>query len=195
MKTDPPRERPGEVARRAVFMDRDGTLNVEKHYLHRPEDWEWLPGVPEGLARLAAGGYRLVVVSNQSGIARGYYAAEAVERLHEFVNRALSARGARIERFLFCPHGPDEEPPCECRKPSPGMMLRAAREMGLDLAASWMVGDKRVDVEAGLAAGCRVVGVRTGYGRKELATPPDGVTVVDDFPAAAQHVLACDGGA
>ncbi len=176
---------------RAVFLDRDGTCNVEKHYLHRKEDWEWIPGAPEALVRLKTAGFLLVVVSNQSGIGRGYYDRAAVDALHEFVNQELRQRGAAIDAFYLCPHAPDspaEE--CGCRKPAPGMLLRAAKELNIDLAASWMVGDKAVDVAAALAAGCRPVLVRTGYGEKERHAVPPQTPVVADLAAAVDLVLS-----
>ncbi|MDR2800791.1 MAG: HAD family hydrolase, partial [Desulfovibrio sp.] len=154
--------------------------------------WQWLPGVPETLALLGRHGYKIVVVTNQSGLARGFYDAEAVTRLHELMNRDLAARNATINAFYYCPHHPDFTGPCACRKPKPGMLLRAAAEMGLNCAQSWMIGDKALDVEAGLAAGCRPVLVRTGYGRREEGSVPSFIHVADDLAAAAAHILRDD---
>ncbi|MDR2056242.1 MAG: D-glycero-beta-D-manno-heptose 1,7-bisphosphate 7-phosphatase [Desulfovibrio sp.] len=177
---------------KAIFLDRDGTLNRETGYLRDWAGWQWLPGVPETLALLCRHGYNLVVVTNQSGLARGFYDAEAVTRLHELMNRDLAARNAVISAFYYCPHHPDFTGPCACRKPKPGMLLRAAAEMGLNRAQSWMIGDKALDIEAGLAAGCRPVLVRTGYGRDEEEKVPASVHVADDLAAAAAHVLRND---
>ena len=178
----------GRAPARAVFLDRDGTLNVEKHYLYKEEDWEWIPGVPEALARLARAGWRLAVVSNQSGIARGYYSAGDVDRLHDFVNRDLASRAdARIDLFLYCPHDPSST--CDCRKPAPGLLREAARRLGVDLAESWMIGDKEIDIAAGRAAGCRCVLVRTGYGRSSESALPPGVPAADDLAAAVELAL------
>ncbi|MDR1659193.1 MAG: D-glycero-beta-D-manno-heptose 1,7-bisphosphate 7-phosphatase [Desulfovibrio sp.] len=179
---------------RAIFLDRDGTLNRETGYLHDWSDWQWLPGVPETLALLGHHSYKLVVVTNQSGLARGLYGAEAVSRLHEHMNRDLAARNGIINAFYHCPHHPDFTGPCACRKPQPGMLLRAAAEMSLNLAQSWMIGDKALDVEAGLAAGCRSVLVRTGYGRREEGNVPAFIHVADDLAAAAAHILRDDAG-
>jgi D-glycero-D-manno-heptose 1,7-bisphosphate phosphatase len=167
----------------AVFLDRDGTLNVEAGYVHRAEDWHWLPGVLPALARLRAGGFRLVVVTNQSGVFRGYYGEDQVRALH-----AAVAREAPIDAFYFCPHDPAGT--CPCRKPAPGMLLRAARDLDLDLARSWMVGDKLLDVQAGLAAGVRPVHVLTGHGPEHRASLPPGIPGVPDLAGAAHLILA-----
>ena len=174
---------------KAIFLDRDGTLNRETGYLCHWSDWRWLPGVPETLILFGRHGYKLVVVTNQSGLARGLYSAEAVRRLHELMNRELAARGAAIHAFYYCPHPPDFTGPCACRKPKPGMLLRAAAEMGINRAQSWMIADKASDMEAGLAAGCRPVLVRTGYGREEEGSVPAFIHVADDLAAAAAHIL------
>jgi D-glycero-D-manno-heptose 1,7-bisphosphate phosphatase len=179
---------------KAIFLDRDGTLNKETGYLHNWTDWRWLPGVPEALALLRRHGYKLVAVTNQSGLARGLYSPEAVTRLHQEANRHLASRKAALDAFYYCPHHPDFTGPCDCRKPKPGMLLRAATEMDLDRARSWMVGDKISDVEAGLAAGCRAVLVRTGYGREAEKCLPAFVHVADDLPAAAAHILRHEAG-
>jgi D-glycero-D-manno-heptose 1,7-bisphosphate phosphatase len=177
----------------AVFLDRDGTLNRETGYLHDRADWRWLPGAPQALARLYGRGYRLVVVSNQSGLARGLYGKEAVDALHRWVNEDLAGFGAVIEAFYYCPHHPEFTGDCSCRKPKPGLLLRAAEELGLDCRASWMIGDKISDIQAGRAAGCRPVLVRTGYGREAEAGAPEGLPVVDDLSAAAGYILRTDG--
>jgi len=179
---------------KAVFLDRDGTINVEREYLHRPEDFRFIPGAPQAIRLLNEAGFRVIVVSNQSGIARGYYDEVAVERLHRFMDGELAARGARIDAYYFCPHHPEHGDgeygrACDCRKPWPGMLLQAAADLSLDLAASYMVGDKLADVQAGLNAGCRPLLVRTGYGAAEAALLPAGVAVYDDLLAAARAIV------
>jgi D-glycero-D-manno-heptose 1,7-bisphosphate phosphatase len=175
---------------RAIFLDRDGTLNQETSYLHHWSDWRWLPGAPEALALLNGHGYKLIVVTNQSGLARGLYNTDAVEILHARVNRHLTAHhNTTIAAFYYCPHHPDFTGACDCRKPKPGMLLRASAEMDLDCARSWMIGDKISDVDAGIAAGCRSVLVRTGYGRyseKRLLAPTH---TADNLAAAAAYIL------
>lgn len=181
----------GKVLRRAVFLDRDGTLNKDVGYVHRKEDWQWLPGVAEALKRLRAVGYVLVVVSNQSGIARGMYDREALRLLEEWVNAELSAKNAAIDAWYYCPHLPEITGHCECRKPEPGLLLQAARDLELDLANSWMIGDRVRDVQAGIAAGCQSILLHPeGSDNSDDDDVPDGVAVVPHLPAATVRILA-----
>lgn len=143
------------MARRAVFLDRDGTLNQDPGYTFRPEDWLWLPKAVEGISAFNRVGWLVIVVSNQSGIARGFYTRADLELLEAFVNADLAARGARVDGWRYCPHLPEITGPCSCRKPKPGLLLGAASEWDIELASSWMLGDRLTDVEAGLAAGTR----------------------------------------
>jgi D-glycero-D-manno-heptose 1,7-bisphosphate phosphatase len=177
---------------RAVFLDRDGTINAEQGYLYRVEDCRFLPGVKEAVKRLNGAGFLVVVVTNQSGIARGYYSEADLEKLHQYMENEFAASGARIDGWYYCPHHPDfpaDSEVCDCRKPLPGMLLAAAEELGIDLSSSWMVGDKSADVEAGIAAGCRPILVRTGYGAAETALIPEGVPAVDDLLTAVDLIL------
>ncbi len=179
---------------RAVFLDRDGTINVEIEFLHLPEEFRFIPGAPQAIRLLNEAGFRVIVVTNQSGIARGYYDEAAVIRLHGFVDSQLARFGARIDAYYFCPHHPeygigDYGTECDCRKPGPGMLLRAAADFSLDLHASFMVGDKLADIRAGLNAGCRPMLVRTGYGASVEAGLPAGVPVYDDLLAAARAIV------
>ena len=147
------------MSQKAVFLDRDGTLNVDVHYLHKIEDLIWTPEAKEALAFLCRKGYKLFVVTNQSGIARGYYTIAQMEELHEHMNQELAQLGAHIEKFYYCPHHksegvlPEYIKDCDCRKPKPGMLLQAFAEYDLDKAASLMIGDSQKDVEAAEAAG------------------------------------------
>lgn len=182
--------------KKAVFLDRDGTINEEKDYLWRIEDFAFIPGAPEAIRRIREAGYKVIVVTNQSGVARGYFSHEDVDRLHEHIQQELAKIGTAVDGFYLCPHHPERgqgefKVDCDCRKGRPGMLLQAAAEHGIDLAASWMVGDKRADLEAGRAAGCRSLLVRTGYGEKELATGAGALAeaVVDDLSAAADYIF------
>ncbi|MBM13365.1 MAG: D,D-heptose 1,7-bisphosphate phosphatase [Halieaceae bacterium] len=143
----------------AAFLDRDGVINVDHGYVSRWEDFEFLPHVPEALLMLQKAGYQLIVISNQSGIGRGFYTEQDVEDLNQCIAHHLKKQlGIKITGFYHCPHHPtdalgDYLVKCECRKPAPGMILHAAQEHSIDLADSLLVGDKASDIEAGKAAG------------------------------------------
>ena len=147
---------------KAVFLDRDGTIIVNRHYGSDPDGIELLDGVAEGLRALREAGYKLVLVSNQSGVARGYFDEAAIGGMHDRLQKILDAHGAALDGLEYCPHHPEGDVApyaveCACRKPAPGMIRRAARKHGLNLSASWMVGDIAADVEAGKRAGTRTV--------------------------------------
>jgi len=149
----------------AVFLDRDGTLLRLVPYLKDPSQAELYAGVPEALRDLRTAGARLVVVTNQAGIARGLMTRRDVDRVNARLRSLLAAEGSRIDRIEICPHHPDYSGACSCRKPAPEMLRRAAHALGVDLARSWMIGDSTSDLGAGRAAGCRTALVLTGYGR------------------------------
>ena len=153
-------------------MDRDGCLIEEMGYINHPSRVRVLPRTPEAIARLNAAGIAAVMATNQAGIARGYFSNETLAAVNAELERQLGALGARLDALYVCTHHPTAGVPpyretCECRKPKPGLLLRAAAELGLDLSRSIMVGDKPSDVEAGQAAGAATVLVLTGYGRGE----------------------------
>ncbi|GAB7028363.1 D-glycero-beta-D-manno-heptose 1,7-bisphosphate 7-phosphatase [Geotalea toluenoxydans] len=180
--------------KRAVFLDRDGTINVEKEYLYRIEDFQMIPDAPEAIRLLNEAGFLVVVVTNQSGIGRGYYDELKLEKLHCHMEKELAKAGARIDAWYFCPHHPKHgtghyRKECACRKPLPGMLLQAAKDLDIDLAASFMVGDKLADIEAGLAAGCRPLLVRTGYGQAEEQLLPHNIKAFDDIMAASLVII------
>lgn len=179
---------------RAVFIDRDGTLNVEKDYLYRIEEFEFVDGAVEALRLLNQAGFFVVVVTNQSGIARGYYTEEDLAVLHRHVQSLFADEGVRVDAWYYCPHHPEGQgvyrQDCICRKPLPGMLLQAAVEHGIDLTKSWMIGDKLVDVEAGLAAGCRPMLVGTGYGKSVSDSLPASVPFCGDILEAAKLITA-----
>jgi len=173
----------------AVFLDRDGVIIEDSHYLGDPNRIRLVPGSADAIAALNRAGWPIVVVTNQSGVARGLFPPESVELVHDQLRQLLAGYGARIDAFHYCPHHPEAELPefrqeCICRKPRPGMLTRAARELGIDLAASWMIGDRESDLAAGAAVGCRTVLVRTGYGSQVNAATLDRDTLNLEMIAA-----------
>ena len=165
-------------------MDRDGTINVDVGYAHRVDQWQWIPGSREAIIHLKEAGFVVIVVTNQSGIAKGMYDAAQVNALHDFANQELD--GA-VDAFYFCPH--DDADACGCRKPKPGMLLAAAKDLDIDLAHSWMVGDKAIDVAAGLASGARGLRVLTGAEPGLSAGEHRGSDVFPDLAAAVDYIL------
>lgn len=154
------RGKAGLKVNKAIFLDRDGTINVEKHYLHKIEDFEFLPGVIEGLKLLQEAGYLLIVITNQSGIARGYYNEEDFQKLNEWMIEKLKENGVNISKVYYCPHLPDANIEkyrieCECRKPKLGMYKTAIKEFDIDLDESWAIGDKIRDLAICEKTGCR----------------------------------------
>jgi D-glycero-D-manno-heptose 1,7-bisphosphate phosphatase len=169
-------------SRKAVFLDRDGTLNKNTHYLIDFGDFELLPGVLDGLLLLQKMGYRLFVVSNQSGVARGYFTYRAVEELHVKVRDLLAVHGIHVEELVFCPHHPEGKieayaKDCDCRKPKPGMIRNLAAKYEIDIAESIMVGDNLSDAMAGINAGVSAVWLRpepeSGQAGKQVDNPPN----------------------
>ena len=179
--------------KRAVFLDRDGTINIEKEYLYQIAEFEFIPGAGEAIRLLNQAGILVVVVTNQSGVARGYYTEDDVENLHRHVDRVLERSGAHVDAWLYCPHHSAGRGsyalPCSCRKPLPGMLQKAAEIHDIDLDDSFMVGDKLADIEAGLAAGCRTILVRTGYGADEEQYVGAQTIVCDDLLSAVKYLL------
>jgi D-glycero-D-manno-heptose 1,7-bisphosphate phosphatase len=168
--------------RPAIFLDRDGTLNVDVGYLHALEDLELFPWSIDALRALQRAGYLLVVISNQSGIALGFIEDGFVERAHEAIQHRLQRAGTAIDAFYYCPHHPtasraELRQDCDCRKPRPGMIHQAARALDIDLTRSWTIGDKWIDVQVGHAAGTRSILVRTGWGSHAEQRRPDGQQV------------------
>lgn len=155
--------------RPAIFLDRDGVVIEDVNYLSSSDQVRLIPGSADAIAALNRAGWPVVVVTNQSGVARGIFTMEGVQAVHRHLSELLAGYGAQIESYYFCPHYPTAEVPayrveCSCRKPKPGMLHQAAEELGLDLANSWMIGDRVSDLAAGAAAGTRTILVRTGHG-------------------------------
>ena len=150
---------PSVAKRPAIFLDRDGTINEEIEYLHEPEKFRMLPNVLQGMKRFQELGYRLVVITNQAGIGLGYFTKEDFFRVNREMLKAVTAEGIFIDGIYFCPHRINEG--CSCRKPLPGMINRAARDLNLDLSKSFVVGDSQVDVDAATAAGCPAIVIQS----------------------------------
>jgi heptosyltransferase-2 len=192
--------RAGAAGRPAVILDRDGTVNEEVGYIGSPEQLRLLPGVTAALRRLQEAGYCLIIVTNQSGVARGYFDERALQRVNGHLLHLLAEEGVRVSGLYYCPHHPTEGSPpyrqaCACRKPGGELVRRAAEEHGLDLARSYVIGDHTGDVLLGRAVGARTVLVLTGHGREEagkVAGTPGAVpdSIAADLAEAAGWILS-----
>jgi len=183
--------------RRAVFLDRDGTISEEMGYVNHVDRFQIFPYAAEAIRQLNQAEIPVIVITNQSGIARNIFPESLVYEVHKKMVAELAAGGAWIDAIYFCPH--KSEDACECRKPNPGMVEQAAREQALDLAASWVVGDRYADLEMAHAAGARGMLVMTGYGRGEYELhrgtwPRQPDAVVENLRDAVRHILQHGGG-
>ena len=182
----------------AVFLDRDGTLIEERNYLDRLDLIAPFPGVAAALTRLRDAGFALVLVTNQAGVARGYFDESFVRAAHEHLAALFARDGIVLDGYYYCPHHPEGaveayRRTCRCRKPAPGMVEEAARDLDLDVARSFVIGDKWLDVELAKNAGARGILVRTGYGADMEAEPPHGLqpfAIVDTLAEAAEVIVA-----
>lgn len=179
---------------RAIFLDRDGTIIKEKEYLHDPAQVEVFPAALTGLKRLGDAGFKLFIVTNQSGVGRGYFTLADVDRVNARLAQELGEHGVSFQKIYSAPEAPDQ--PSRGRKPSPQFLFDAREEFDLDLARSFMVGDKLIDLECGWNAGVKQsILVRTGYGAQFERAAADrlrAAVVVEDLAAAAEWILACD---
>jgi D-glycero-D-manno-heptose 1,7-bisphosphate phosphatase len=172
-----------------VILDRDGTINHDSdHYIKSLDEWRPIKGSIEAIARLTQAGYRVVVATNQSGIARKLFTTRTLFEIHDALQRAAVQAGGRVDAFFFCPHA--DSAGCECRKPKPGMLLEVAQRFNISLKDTYMVGDALKDVQAAVAAGARPVLVLTGKGKKTEAEGnlPPGTQVFPDLAAFAEHL-------
>lgn len=179
--------RPELLMKRFVLLDRDGTINAERHYLSEPDQVELLPNAAEGLAELKRLGFGLVVVTNQSGVGRGLFDEARLEQIHDRLRELLRASSVEIDGIVCCTHRPDEG--CGCRKPLPGLVEKASRDHGFSPEASFVVGDKACDVDLGRAVGATTLLVRTGYGIRyvtDATVQPN--YVVDDLLHASRVI-------
>ena len=176
----------------AVFLDRDSTLIEDMRYSVAPAKLAPLPGVVSALSRLGKAGHKLVIITNQSGVARGTFSEEALTAFHGHMLAWFEERGVHFAGLYYCPHYPEGPPSkyvmeCDCRKPAPGMILKAARELDIDMNRSWMVGDRSPDIAAGRAAGCRTIRILTGEPPAPGDPEPD--FTAPDLAAAADYIL------
>ena len=182
-----------------IFLDRDGTINREVDYLRTPDELHLIDGSARAIAELNSSGWRVIVMTNQSGIARGMLTEEDLSAIHKKLSDDLEKEGASLDAIYYCPHHPDYGGPkyqkdCDCRKPRTGMITRAVKEFGIDPKASFVVGDRMIDIQTAINAGARSVLVLTGYGREELelcrrnGVPVD--HVADDLAGAVRHIRA-----
>src|SRR6266550_4687480 len=173
---------------RAVFIDRDGTISEEVGYINHASRFRLFPYSAAALNQLHENGYLAIVITNQAGVARGYFSEDMVQNIHRRMTDELTASGATLDAIYYCAHHPlVGDPPyrldCDCRKPKPGLLLRAAREFDIDLSDSWMVGDRYSDIELGANAGVRSALVMSGYGRGEWEHQRDNWTIKPDLVA------------
>ena len=181
------------MANKAIFLDRDGTIARDVPYCCRPEDFELLPTVPEAIRLLNQNGFKIVVITNQSGIARGYFTEEILAQIHNKMEQDLARGGAVLDAIYYCPHHPDDG--CSCRKPKTALFLKAAKELEINLGLSYVVGDMQIDVDAGKALGCKTVLVTTGPqslipNPQSLINPPD--YIADSLLEAARWITRHD---
>jgi D-glycero-D-manno-heptose 1,7-bisphosphate phosphatase len=183
--------------KRAVFLDRDGTIIEDDGYISDVSRIHLLPSSAEAIVRLRAAGFLIVVVTNQAGVARGYFDEGFIDTAHRYLDALLAPHAATIDAYYYCPHHADGVVPaytrvCECRKPAPGMIARAAADLNIDVPRSFVVGDKWLDIELAQRAGAAGVLVRTGYGRAAETGRPDHirpVPIVDTLLDAASWIL------
>jgi len=178
----------------AIFMDRDGTVSEEIGYIYNVDLYKPYPFAGPAIRKINESGMKAILITNQSGIERGYFPESQVHKVHEILRAELARHDARLDAVYFCPHHPDTG--CDCRKPRPGMLLRAQQELGIDLSRSYVIGDKYLDLEAAHAAGARSVLVMTGYGREELEKhkhlPLQADLVAENLLQAVETILAGD---
>lgn len=187
------------MAKKAAFIDRDGTINIDAGYINHPDRFIIYPFALQAMKMLANNGYDIVIITNQAGLSNGYFTEETMDKIHQKLFKACQHAGIEISGLYYCPHSPSAKvekykADCDCRKPKPGLLFRAAKELGIDLKESFMIGDKYSDIMAGKNAGCKTILVKTGYGEGELAQnrekwkeAPD--FIAEDLLCAARRIL------
>lgn len=176
-----------------IILDRDGVINFDsEEYIKSPEEWHPIPGSLEAIAKFNRAGYRVIIATNQSGVARGFYDISTLMKIHEKLLKCVEEAGGRIEEIFYCPHHPDEK--CFCRKPQPGMLNQIAKKYSVDMANTFFIGDSMGDVKAAQLAGCRPLLVLTGNGKKTLGKYPELMNTLHykDLAEAAEAICTIE---
>jgi len=178
------------MGNKAVFIDRDGTINVNVEYLDNPENFQMYPGVGEGIKTLKDHGFQIIVITNQSGIARGYFNKETLDKIHERMKKELSEHETSVDAIYYCPHHPDEK--CNCRKPNTGLFDQAVKDYNIDVTESFIIGDRMLDVEAGHKVGLKTLLVpedkrKVEEEMKQSNVKPD--FYCEDFTKCVKHII------
>ncbi|MCK5189231.1 MAG: D-glycero-beta-D-manno-heptose 1,7-bisphosphate 7-phosphatase [Methylococcales bacterium] len=173
-----------------VLIDRDGVINQDsEHFIKSPDEWQAIPGSLEAIALLNKHGYKVVVITNQSGLARGLFDHAMLELIHARMQRLTEQQGGKIDAIYVCPHGPDDH--CTCRKPNPGLLVHFGKEKAISLSGIPFIGDSLIDLQAGLAVGAKPLLVKTGKGKRTLENNPDlNVPVFENLYDAAQFIIS-----
>lgn len=176
-------------SKKAIFLDRDGTICEESNYLSNPDDLEIFPYAAEAIRLLNDAGFLVVIITNQSGIGRGYFNEDDLDRISQKMFDQLDSGGARIDAIYYCPHAPEDN--CDCRKPKTKMIENACKDFPIDLANSWIIGDKAIDIQTGINAGTKSALVLTGYGKSEIDKCNDTANLTaEDLLDAALKITA-----
>ncbi len=173
-----------------VILDRDGVINEDSDaYVKNVDEWIPIPGSADAIARLSRAGYRVVVATNQSGIARGYFTIDDLDAMHQKMRDLIALADGQIDAVFYCPHGPEDG--CDCRKPAPGLIRQIEQHFGESAKGAYIIGDSKRDLDAGLAAGCIPILVRTGKGQRTLdgGLEIQGLRICDDLSAAVDYIL------
>ena len=178
------------MGNKAVFIDRDGTINVNVEYLDTPDNFQMYPTVPKGIKQLQKKGFKIIVITNQSGISRGYFTEETLEKIHGRMKKELGGAGASIDAIYYCPHHPDEN--CDCRKPNTKLLEKAIKDFDIDAKKSYFIGDRMIDVEAGYKIGTKTILVPENKElvkkeREKSSIKPD--FICDDFISGVNYIL------
>lgn len=173
-----------------IILDRDGVINYDSdEYIKSPDEWHAIPGSLEAIAQLNRAGYQVVIVTNQSGVARGFYDLETLDKIHEKMQEELAEVGGYIEEIFFCPHHPDEH--CNCRKPKPGLLHKIREKYGVELSESYFIGDTLTDMQVAAEVNCKPILLMTGKGKRTLEKNPElaSLQCFDDLASAVHFIL------